>query len=320
MEIVDFRDPLNPGKMPWRVYLKSGLRILSHRYYPIKWSFAVTNSIYSMKMKLRPKRRAKFTKMLEVFMPEGTDSREVDRQIVLARTVRRIGAHTYAPIWRRSKKWLLRRFRPEGLEELDKIRQEGRGAIVLGTHAGLNAWIAPLLRQLGYPLRFMQRRNIGADTFLLVKWEGIASQGLPYPEDGEGGLHFKMLHGLLKSGVWIQHVADYADPETGLDGTYVGLKVRCGSAPWTLARLTGAAVLPALVLMDKHVQFRLVVGPPIYVSDDGNAKEAMKTAMQTYLDFVTHEVIKMPWNLSLRHPHSLVPPQVACRRQSRSRS
>jgi len=302
---------MNPGKMPWWVYLKSGLRILSHRYYPMKWSFAVTNIIYRIKMKIRPRRREKLARMLRPFLPQGTDQREVDRQIILARTVRRIGAHTYAPVWRRSKEWLRRNFRPEGLEELDKIEQEGRGAIVLGTHAGLNAWIAPLLRQLGYPVRFMQRRNIGADTFLLVKWEGIASQGLPYPKDGEGGLHFKMLHDLIKSGVWIQHVADYADPdpETGLDGTYVRLKVRCGRAPWVLARLTGAPLLPALVLMDSHVRFRLVFGPPIYVSADGNAKEAMTSAMRTYLDFVTHEVMKMPWNLSLRHPHALVPPE-----------
>jgi lauroyl/myristoyl acyltransferase len=262
-------------------------------------------------MKLRPKRREKFARMLQAFLPEGTDSREVDRQIILARTVRRIGAHTYAPVWRRSRDWLLEHFRPEGLEEIDRIKREGCGAIVLGTHAGLNAWIAPILRQLGYPVRFMQRQNIGADTFLLVKWEGVASQGLPFPEDGEGGLHFKSLHALLKSGVWIQHVADYADPdpETGLDGTYVGLKVRCGRASWALARLTGAAVIPALVLMDRRVRFRMVFGPPITVSADGDPKEAMTTAMQTYLDFVTREVMKMPWNLSLRHPHALVPPQ-----------
>ena len=82
-------------------------------------------------------------------------------------------------------------------------------------------------------------------------------------------------------------------------GQYLGHPVGCRPAPLVLGRLTGAPLVPVLVLADEHLVLRLVVGPPIMVSPDGPSKDAIQAAFQAYLDFLGSRLARAPWNLSL---------------------
>jgi lauroyl/myristoyl acyltransferase len=292
--------------MPLRVYVISLAHVVLHRLLPPKWTFSLAARASRIKLRLHPRRRRLIAGLLKPFVPEGTSQRELERHAALSRTVRHMGAHTYAPIFRRTKEWLLEALQPQGLEHVEEAKRTG-GAIVLSTHAGLTAWVGPALRQLGYPVRLTQRRHIAAEALILMRWEGLTSQVLPYPEVHQGGTHLKALYDLVRAGQWVEHVGDYPDYEKGLKGVYLGFEIRCVRAPWALARLTERPVIPVLILMDGELRHRLLIGEPIRVSGSGQATDAMSAAFQTYLDFAGAHISRMPWNLSPLHRRALIP-------------
>jgi lauroyl/myristoyl acyltransferase len=243
--------------------------------------------------------------LLKPFAPPGTSQRELERQAALSRTVRRVGARTYAPVFRRSKDWLVQALQPEGLERLEEVRRTG-GAILLSSHAGFARWVGPVLYQLGYPVRLTQRKQIAPETLILMRWQGLISRALPDPKGTDRTIHLKFLYDLVKAGAWVQHIGDFPDHSNGLRGKYLGFEVRCVRAPWILARLTERPAIPTLIFMDRSLKPKLFIGEPIYVPRSGDATDTMTAALQTYLDFVGGHVSRMPWNLSLAYQPVLV--------------
>ena len=300
MPVLDFKDPSRPINIPILSRLKSAARILAQRTLPLKWTFGMSVCASRIKVRLDPELRARKFPVLRPLVPPGTSDQEIERQIALSRTIFKLGAKAYAPVFRRSKEWLLRTLRPQGLEHLAEVKRTGGGAIVLTLHAGLNAWAEPILRQLGYPMRLTHRMTIALDSLLLMRWEGVAQKMLPFPDDEQAGPHLKKLYDLIRKGEWIQHAGDYPQPDGGLRGVYLGAEIRFRPAPWALGRLTGAPLIPVLVLVDRDFRFGLHVGPPIRIAAFGaSPDEAMTTALQRYLDFVAERLSVMPWNLHL---------------------
>jgi len=292
--------------IPPAVYLRSLALIALYRLLPPRRAVSIAAGASRVNLGLRPRRRELIAGLLKPFVPEAMSPRELERYAAMSRTIRHIGARTYAPVFRRTREWLGRALRPEGLEHLEEVKRTG-GAIIVSTHAGCTEWVGPVLRQLGYPLRLVQRRHVAPETLILMRWEGVVGQVLPYPEPREAGVHLKTVYDVVKGGAWVHHPGDYPDRVNGLKGRYLGCDVRCARAPWILARLTGRPAMPALILMDANLEPKLFIGEPIRVAMQGDAKEAMSAAFQTYLDFASARVSQMPWNLSPHHRAHLIP-------------
>jgi hypothetical protein len=181
------------------------------------------------------------------------------------------------------------------------LRAEGTGALFAATHAGLNAWAAPILLGLGYDIRLIQRAEISAEKLLALRLAGWDSRVLPYPEPGAEGLHLKHLHDLLRRGAWAQHVADHPEPETGVSGVLFGRPVRCCRAPWIAARLAAVPVVPVLLPVDDDLRPELVVGEPIRIPQDLPPRKACEAAFLHYLAFVEDTLRGRRRNFSPRH-------------------
>jgi lauroyl/myristoyl acyltransferase len=272
--------------------------VVQYRLLPLKGALRLCKFSRHIELLTHPARRRNLEALLKPLLPEGTSRRDLCRQTVLSKLVRRLGAHTYAAVFRRSRPWLLRTLRPEGLEILQQIKRDGQGAVFLATHAGMNAWTGPVLLQLGYPMRLIQRRFVSLHELLLMRSDGWDSHVLPFPPVGDEGIHLKWLCDLVRQGEWIQHAADAPQP-TGVAGRYLGHPVRCCRGPWAIARQTGVPLVPTLLLMDERYNLRLIIGSPIYVKADGPSGDAMACAFQVYLDFVGRHLRQAPWNLHL---------------------
>ena len=307
MDGLPFTDPSQPLKVPLPMAAVALSRSIVYRSLPLKWSLAIAMATCRMDLAGRPARRRLLEQVLQSVAPGELSEDELSRQLVLARALRKVGAYTYAPVYRRSREWLMRNFRPQGLEHLDAIRAAGSGAILLGTHAGQSSWIGPILRQLGFPLRRTQRQRISADTYLLMKRDGTLSEVLPFPAAGEGGAHQKRLYDMLRGGVWMQHVGDFPDTENGICGTYMGRSVRVVAGPWALARMARVPVVPALLLTDQHLDSRLLICPPIRVEAGASIRDGLEKPLQTYLDFASRHISAAPWNVGLKHWQKLFP-------------
>jgi len=293
----DFRDPMRPVQMPAWTYIRSWLRIVPQTKLPLTWSLRAAQAAARLRMVRRPRLHGHVRQAIGLITDESLTERTLRCYISRAIAVRRMGGHTYAPVSRRSRQWLLRALRPEGIERLERLRAEDGGVIVLGTHVGLSGWVGPVLRGLGYPVKLLQRKRVAPETLLLLQRDGWLGEVLPYPSDKDAGPHLKKLHELLLSGSWLQHSADYGGA-AGLSGRYFGRQVRCYRAPWVLSRLTGAPAVPVLILSDERMRARMIVGPVLRVPADGPAQEAMQRALQTYLDFVVAHVGPWPWNMT----------------------
>jgi lauroyl/myristoyl acyltransferase len=291
---LDFTDPASPPELAFGDLLDALRRIQMTRWLPMKWTFSLAAQRFRMK-----RRRAPNWDVWREWLGRFTDGEvtlwEAERWTLWARIIIAFGASNYAPIFRRSKKRLLRTFRPEGLEHLDRLKAEGSGAVILGSHVGLMGWVGPLLRQLGYPMRLTHRRHISAENLLLMRRDGLDSSVMPYPAEPESGLHLKRLHDMLKRGTWVQHTGDFPDRENGIPARFFDKELQFRRAPWVLARVSGAPAVPVVVLMEEGYECRLVVGPPIHVGgEDGCTVEA---GIQEYVDFLSDHVRRAPWNI-----------------------
>ena len=297
---VDLADPLGAVRIPWPRAALAVSRNFLYRALPERWATAVTTATTRLDMTRRADRRGQLLGVLRTVLPGQTDERTLRRHLVRARAVRKIGGNTYAPVFRRSRRWLLSHLHPEGLEHLEAIRDAGGGAVILSSHAGLNAWVGPTLCQLGYPLRLTQRRRVSVDSYLLLRRQGLLSRVLPFPSADGSGLHLKWLLDMLRAGTWVQHTGDYPAAD-GVPGTYLGRQVRCVPGPWVLARLARVPAVPVLMLMDERGEGRLLVGPPIRVEPASSGRDGLEEPFQAYLDFLGAHLRRAPWNMGLKH-------------------
>ncbi len=295
MRVLDFRRPDQCLSLPLSDRAGAMSRILLQRALPFGWLFRVHRPGRSIEASARPGVAADLRRMFASIAPHATEA-DIERFVRRSLLIRRVGGQTFAGVFRRSREWLVQRLRPEGLDVLEKVRQEGKGAIVLGTHAGMTGWMPAILIQLGFPMWLTPRARIPADALLLLRWSGWVSRVLPFPDPADAGVHLKRLHDILGRGEWIHHTGDYPDREKGIPGKCFGFDVRCRRAPWALARSSGAPLIPALVLLNADFSARLVVGPALYVDARSPAMEAMTAAFQTYLDFVEANLRSQPWN------------------------
>jgi lauroyl/myristoyl acyltransferase len=298
---IDMADPMRPANVPLPLAALAEVRNFVYRALPLPRAISLAAATSRLDMLRRPGRRRQLLSVLRTVGPAAHDEQELRAHLALARALRKIGANTYAPVFRRSRDWLLKELRPEGLEHLDALRAAGSGAVILSTHAGPNGWVGPALRQLGYPLRLNQRKRSTVDYYVLMRRDGLLASVSPYPSAGESGLHLKKLYALLRKGTWVQHIGDYPVAEGGVRGAYMGRPVQCAPGPWALARLARAPVVPVLFVVDRRHTCRMFVCPPIHVGTASPAREALDGPFQTYLDFLGRHLQAAPWNVGLKH-------------------
>jgi hypothetical protein len=294
---LDFANPLQPLSLPLSARLFALPRMMAQRRLPLRLSLLASCWTSALRILFHPRLREHTAHAIRAVATEPLDDGVLNRYVRHAIGLRRMGFHTYGPVSGRSRRWLLRSLHVDGVERLDELKAAGHGAVVLGAHFGLDGWVGPVLRGLGYPSKLIQRRRIAPETYLLLKRDGWLDQVLPYPDETSSGPHLKMLHDMVLSGSWVIHVADQYDPQ-GMQGMLFGREVRCCSAPWVLARLTGAPAVPVLLLADERMRVRMTVGPLLRVPKDAPAHHGTKEAFQTYLDFLTREVRPAPWNVA----------------------
>jgi lauroyl/myristoyl acyltransferase len=227
-----------------------------------------------------------------------------ERAARLSYAVWHLAMRTYAPVFRRSRRWLIDLLEPRGLEHLEAVREAGTGCVIVSAHLGLFSWAGPVLWGMGYPVVLSGRRRTTEDVLYLSQRDGLAGRRLPHGLPGQGTVQLKRLHRLLTEGGWLRHTGDVADPERGLQGRLFGRTVRLVRAPWVLSQTTGAPVVPVILPVGNDLKPRLHVGPPIVVERAPDGRAACEGALQRYLDFLADAVGDAVWNF---HPRVWAP-------------
>jgi len=178
--------------------------------------------------------------------------------------------------------------RVEGRESLRRALAGGRGAILAGPHAGGWEVVTPLVAE------------VGVDVTALVEddWLAWAVAGIR----ARAGLRLVSvaappyeLVAALRRGEMVVVLADQPKPwMRTLEVTLFGDPVALPSGPATLARLTGAPLVPVVVLPIAARAWRVVLGEPIEAPQRRSGAAGERAATQRLADAWTAALAAEP--------------------------
>lgn len=193
----------------------------------------------------------------------------------------------------------------EGREHLDAALAKGRGAIVLIGHFGANQMIMPALGHAGYRMNQLSApppvwADILRETRTTPLWERVLErrweleQRLPVRHISV----FKFLRPAL-SCLQDNEVLGLAfDGGGGRRWTQVKLLNRTANVavmPAQLARKTGAAILPTLVVREPgDRRHRVIIRPPVECTRTGDRDADLQRTMQAFVDVFAEWVTRHP--------------------------
>ena len=193
----------------------------------------------------------------------------------------------------------------EGREHLDAALAEERGAIVLIGHFGANQMIMPALGHAGYAMNQLSApppvwADILRETRTTPLWEKVLQrrweleQRLPVRHISV----FKFLRPALQCLQDNEVLGLAFDGGGGRRWTTVRFLNRTATVsvmPAQLARKTGAAILPTMVLREPGARrHRVVINPPIEVRRTADRSADLQRTMQSFVDVFAEWVALHP--------------------------
>jgi len=166
----------------------------------------------------------------------------------------------------------------EGRENLDKVRSQGKGGILLTAHFGNWELSAVWAGLNGYPISVLAREQKKSQlNFLLNKYRSntgikVYTKGLAVRD---------LIRALNKN----EFVGIVGDQDAGRRGVFINFFKRPASTnpgPVLLALRTGAPILPCFIVRSGF-RHRIYVNPPLYVDvneDEKNTQEIIKDKLQ----------------------------------------
>jgi KDO2-lipid IV(A) lauroyltransferase len=146
------------------------------------------------------------------------------------------------------------RLRFDEWDDLNRIRESGRGTVIATLHFGNWDLGAAALAAYGYPINAVAERFDYEPMNQLVQGSRERLGMRVVPHDRVGPSVFRLLHG----GEMLAMLIDVADDRSAIEVEFFGAPARVSSAPARLALRTGAWLVPAVVLRgpgdDLHIR------------------------------------------------------------------
>ncbi len=190
-----------------------------------------------------------------------------DRKKIVAGTWDTIGraANDYCQLTQISRE-AAQRVEIIGGEHLDAIRDSNRGSILFSAHLGFWEAIPLAARQHRLPLSFMSRRMNNQLLYnVMERWQSVTgATNVPTDRDG-----VRTLASTLKKGGHVLLLADVR-LQRGISVPFLGRDAMTPSAPATLCRKYGAALVPVRTERISASRYRVTVEEPRLVPDSGD--------------------------------------------------
>ncbi|MPZ44804.1 MAG: hypothetical protein GEV05_15660 [Betaproteobacteria bacterium] len=163
---------------------------------------------------------------------------------------------------RQDERALASRLALEGMENLQSARAEGRGAILLGTHAGNGILLVVRLAAAGWPVSVVYRQSRMAPAGFFA--HGLARYDIEGILANEGLHAYSRMLAAVKRGrlVFVTIDQGVRSPQDGIVVRFLGKDMAVAAGPALLSRHTRAPVLPILATgYDGAWRFR--IEPPL---------------------------------------------------------
>ena len=193
----------------------------------------------------------------------------------------------------------------EGEEHIHAALEKGKGAIVLIGHFGANQMIMPALGHKGYPMSQLSApppvwADILRDTRTTRLWELVLArrweleQRLPVQHINV----FKFLRPAfecLQNNELLGLAFDGGGGKRWTQVQFLDRRCNLSVQPIQLARKTGAAILPTLVIREPgSLKHRIVITPALEYVKRKNRADEMQANMQAFVDVFAQWVLRYP--------------------------
>jgi KDO2-lipid IV(A) lauroyltransferase len=182
----------------------------------------------------------------------------------------------------------------EGLENLDAALKGGRGAILLLAHFGSFLLPLPFLGHLGYRVNQVAGRQVHASFLGEVLWRWRKHEADKLPVNFiQVGRFLRPVYDALKRGEAVAIAFDGRDGANWEAVDFFERKALFSNGPFTLARRTGAAIVPTFMVRTEDDAHRLVLGPPFALSE-GGSPEALHRDTERFAGIFARYVAEFP--------------------------
>ncbi|QQR75784.1 MAG: lysophospholipid acyltransferase family protein [Holophagales bacterium] len=184
--------------------------------------------------------------------------------------------------------------RDDGGEHVERLRAEGRPILLLTAHLGNWELGGVLLahKQLPVSVVYVKDAFAEAERFRSnLRTQGGVEQVPIRPNDPFASLPVLRA---LREGRLVALQGDRDFDDHGLEMDFFGAPARFPPGPFHLARMTGAAVVPAFVVYSPDYRFEIEFGKPIEVARDGDREVAVATALRAWVQVLEGAVRAHP--------------------------
>jgi KDO2-lipid IV(A) lauroyltransferase len=184
----------------------------------------------------------------------------------------------------------------DGVELLDRVHADGKGAILLTAHLGPWEVGAIIVRSLGMPISivYVPDRFAEAEHFRSLLRRGAAGDVEEIPLDLDDHLSTLPALRALAAGRLLAMQGDRDFNGRGTPVSFFGRQVRFPVGPLLLARMTGAPVVPAFVLYRDDFTLAVEVGEAFEVAKTHDRAADVRAALGHWATILEDAVRRHP--------------------------
>ncbi len=219
---------------------------------------------------------------------------EVERQAIARQAWRNIiqGALETITTLYLPKDELCSQIKVIGEERLREALARKKGVIALSAHFGVFGMIGPRLAAQGY--EFSAVAKLAGETRLAkLQNEYGARAGVKIiPARPRRESVLQVITALRRNKIVLLIPDEFKSPGVSVD--FLGHRVSAPRSPITIARRTGAAVLPIFMVRNHHNQLTLNIEPAINFVETGNKKADLRTNARLFVQEIENMVRRYP--------------------------